>query len=62
MESSPSVAKLLLHRQNSNVEPIPVEDAISGIDIYRTNTYYGIADTVCEFYSIGEHLNNGERS
>ena len=62
MESSLTVAKLLLRRQNSNVEPIPVEYVISLIDVYRIYTYSGIADTVCVFYSIGEHLNNRERS
>ena len=62
MESSLSVAKLLLRRQNSNVEPIPVEYAISFMYVYRNKTYCGIADTVCVFYSIGEYLNNGERS
>ena len=60
MESSLSVAKLLLRRQNSNVEPIPVEYAISFIDVYRINTCYEIAESVCVFYSISEHLNNRE--
>ena len=61
MNQAASITELLIRRQNSDVEPIPIEYAVLLMSQYRLDTCVEIAISVCLFYSIGRCPNNKER-